>query len=293
MHIHSVGHGPLFVDRLDRPGQPAPPTKPAEAEPVSADVVETSPEPQAGGGPLRLLAEGHFKGVADVRLRINFAEQIDARQAALVAETAGEQVGSIASAVDQGVQSLLDGEELADEQRTAIDDAGTGFNDTLSGIGESLGEVGSTATSDLAAPLEAAFDQLVIDLRAALEPVEAEADVSLAATDESEVAEASEETSSPTGESPAVGDAVETGSDLAEVEAADDLLAGLIDVFKTALADLQEAVAATSYLPPISKPSGQGAAYAKFLAIYEAIASGPSDVTESDAGEALPLDVIA
>ena len=49
---------------------------------VEASPVADEPEPREGEemqearGVLRLLQEGHFKGVADLRLRINFAEEL-------------------------------------------------------------------------------------------------------------------------------------------------------------------------------------------------------------------------
>jgi len=56
------------VQQAPESGQPAqPPETDAAAKP------ETQQEPK---GVLRLLAAGHFKGVADVRLRINFADQL-------------------------------------------------------------------------------------------------------------------------------------------------------------------------------------------------------------------------
>lgn len=49
---------------------------------IEEPVVAEEPEPTEGEetqearGVLRLLQEGHFKGVADLRLRINFAEEL-------------------------------------------------------------------------------------------------------------------------------------------------------------------------------------------------------------------------
>ena len=45
---------------------------PVAEEPEPTDGEET----QEARGVLRLLQEGHFKGVADLRLRVNFAEEL-------------------------------------------------------------------------------------------------------------------------------------------------------------------------------------------------------------------------
>ena len=48
--------------------------------------------------------------------------------------------------------------------------------------------------------------------------------------------------------------------------------------------DLQSGLTGTSALPPISEPSGNGKAYAKFLAIYESMQAGAAvETVPSDA----------
>lgn len=55
-----------------------------EEPPVADEPEPTEEETQEARGVLRLLQEGHFKGVADIRLRINFSEELaDAQLAGL------------------------------------------------------------------------------------------------------------------------------------------------------------------------------------------------------------------
>ena len=69
---------------LEEIPQDSPPTaqidEPSPTEPQS-DIQNTD-DTEDGKGVLRLLQEGHFKGVSDVRLRINFFEKLNAIEAA-------------------------------------------------------------------------------------------------------------------------------------------------------------------------------------------------------------------
>ena len=64
-------------------GQPAKQMKPqkgvAELETTTPDAVELPESEVHGGGVIELLKQGHFKGVADVRLRINFFDKLKSR----------------------------------------------------------------------------------------------------------------------------------------------------------------------------------------------------------------------
>ena len=52
----------------------------SEPTPVANAPTTTPEEKPDGKGVLRLLEAGHFKGVADLRLRMNFAEELESRE---------------------------------------------------------------------------------------------------------------------------------------------------------------------------------------------------------------------
>jgi hypothetical protein len=77
--------------------------------------------------------------------------------------------------------------------------------------------------------------------------------------------------------SPVVGDVVEATPPAvteqsetlpAEPSILETYIAELRDVFTEALGELNAGLSAATTLPPLSEPSGNGGAYAKFLAIY-------------------------
>ena len=71
--INHQGFSKVQKSKEDLPSVP----DPVQAVP-KAPEIENSAEGQKGV--LRLLQEGHFKGVSDVRLRINFHDEISAME---------------------------------------------------------------------------------------------------------------------------------------------------------------------------------------------------------------------
>ena len=72
-----------------------------------------------GRGVLRLLEAGHFKGVADVRLRINFHDELEARAAERGREALGGATDALIDSVAGGVSSLV---EAQSAQQQGTDD---------------------------------------------------------------------------------------------------------------------------------------------------------------------------
>ena len=58
---------------------------------------------------MRLLQDGHFKGVADVRLRINFHQEITRQQTAHLKEVAQEGVAGVIETIASQVNALIEG----------------------------------------------------------------------------------------------------------------------------------------------------------------------------------------
>jgi hypothetical protein len=188
---------------------------------------EQSVETEAQGV-LRLLQEGHFKGVADVRLRINFYDELAGIQASAVDATAGEKINGIMGGIGGAVNSFVEGNELTEEQAAGVQAAQENFVGAANATGENP-----------AVDLTAAFEAFI----AALQNL---------------FTQASSET--PPEEPAAAG--AESGVNWP------GFIENLRTTFAAGMAELTDAISGVSALPPLSEPKGNGVAYDKFLAIY-------------------------
>jgi len=105
-----------LISRIHPLGKPHPKElKAAEVAGPSAieqeSAVEETTESSDSQGVLRLLQEGHFKGVADIRLRINFHDELSAIEAEKLQSIAEEQIEGILQSVDAIVGGLNEGSE--------------------------------------------------------------------------------------------------------------------------------------------------------------------------------------
>ena len=110
-------------------------------------------------GVMRLLAEGHFKGVADLRLRINFHEQLAARTQQEVSAATRDGISDITGEVQNMVDDFAAGLELSEEQ-----------TETLAGYMEQFGNTGISTDQDPITDLQARFDSLVSALKSLFLP---------------------------------------------------------------------------------------------------------------------------
>jgi hypothetical protein len=229
-----------------------------EAKPAPAPTLGEG-EPKVKGV-IRLLQAGHFKGVADVRLRINFFDELQTLEHASLAEAAGANLSGLLDAVNAKVDELLDAGELTDEQVASVAEAHDTFTTAVQQLVEEFQNVGGTNTQPLLDAIETAFEEFVASLESIITPPDAGQDVE-----------------TQTSLSPVVGDEVEatppaiteeSETTPAEPSILETYIAELRDVFTEALGKLNTGLSAATTLPPLSEPSGSGAAYAKFLAIY-------------------------
>jgi len=206
-------------------------------------------------GVLRLLQEGHFKGVADVRLRINFHDELAAMQTEAVQATSGEKINGVTEDIGGVVDSFIGGNGLTEEQTTAIQAAQENF---------------TAAGANSAADLTTVFDAFI----AALQNLFAQAG---SETPPEEQPVPPEEQPAPLeggGEEPPVegeGGQVEMTVAATEEETGVDwqgFIENLRTTFAAGMQELTEAISGVSILPPLSEPEGKGGAYDKFLAIY-------------------------
>ena len=100
--------------------EPPAPAAPGDDEPTNRALEavgsEDSDESDTGAsGVLRLLQDGHFKGVADVRLRINFHEEIIAAQTETAKSAAQEALTDLSNSVNAQLEQLASPENFSQE----------------------------------------------------------------------------------------------------------------------------------------------------------------------------------
>jgi hypothetical protein len=270
----------------------APPAEPSPEQPEAAPEYDGRAKDV-----IRKLMEGHFKGVADVRLRINFHEELMGLEQGRVAQAIAPQTEplQILAADLEELKALAEGAEgLSDK----LDESSFGedIQQLLDRISLFLVDKGLSAEQAKVAALEISetFDRLSIFLNDLLapedEPVEEELVAELAAADEppaSEPSPAAAPVEEPPGEEAAPAVEEEPGQvasveheGLAEDAATEpdpfmDIVIAFLDKWSAELpelvASLQEGLAGVATLPPLTDPSGNGKAYAKFVAIYETL----------------------
>ncbi|MCH8166249.1 MAG: hypothetical protein IH889_11635 [Planctomycetes bacterium] len=164
------------------------------------------------------------------------------------------------------------------------------FEASVQAAVEAASSEGSITVDDVATGIQAAFDTLVDQLRELLDPIEdatgpvAETPTlttqSLTDGRDAKVTTAPIEPVKVDNQVGGAGDDVILLSPVVEPtpSALDDALAALASMFEQALIDLIEAVESMSQLPDPAPAPGNGAAYAKFLAIYSQLGGGEPQI---------------
>ena len=229
--------------------------------PPTAQIDESSPtEPQSdiqntddtedGKGVLSLLQEEHFKGVSDVRLRINFSDQLNAIEAGKLQAVAEQKVNAVLESVGGIVDTFLEEEnELTEEQAASV----LGFQETFV---QAASEYNSEPVTDL----KTAFEEFVEALRNLF--------ASAVQTQEEGIT-----TDTESGDAP--GPAWQTFID------------DLQSAFAAATNELTQALGDVEILPELSEPKGNGLAYEKFLAIYNELRGLQTPTDEQPGSELL------
>jgi len=256
--------------------------QPAEEEAAISETAETEPVETAaeaesefrGKGVLRLLQAGHFKGVADVRLRINFHEEIAALEVEKAAQVTADSVANISETVISEIDSYL-GEEIDEATASLITEAQDAFAAELAriaGDGELSGE------DDAVAQVQSAFDSLVSSITPVPEEQPEESPevvpTETVMPDDAVIASAK----AAVDETEATPETIEDSS-----LGLEDFIAQLTESFTAALAEMETGLDNISVLPPLSESSGNGKAYDKFVALYNDLrgVSQPEEVAPS------------
>lgn len=234
---------------------------------LPGDTVEISAGAEEKSGKLkgviRLLQAGHFKGVSDVRLRINFHDEIAALENEKLAEVAENGVSELVGSIKTDISAFLQDNELGEEISGLLSETSQSLYDSMNAVTLSAEDGSKIQPGDIISQLQSAFDGFVEGINAGLES-------------ETEVAP-----------EPGIDETVPTEGELAVPEtdvisepetdetpvitpqmALEQFLADLIESFTSKLQELESALLTTSVLPEISKPSGNGKAFDKFMNIY-------------------------
>lgn len=276
MHInpgHSNSHAALVQangrnqrETLETAAQPT-------EETAAGDIKAPQPEGDGGEpGVIGLLQAGHFRGAADVRLRIVHSERLAALQQSQTVSSITENAGELTAAL-----SSIVGDLAAENPVPAEGEGAAPVADPLQvfqeGVDAAVAELINANATDIAGfslSVQASFAALVEQLGLNEVPP-ADTTPEVAATEEG------------TGEESVAG-VNGDGGEVVEAAAPRDYLAELTTAFQTALDDLLGS-ASESVLPPISEPSGNGKAFDKFMAIYESLQSIPADAAvETEVG---------
>lgn len=226
------------------------------AEESAEDGDEPSEDTQGrAGGVLGLLEEGHFKGVAALRLSLNFSEELAANAAehasqmrddllAQLDEPMREQLATVPEELVEEATALYDefvahAESIEGGPRKVADQMGTAFANFMNDLealvsGESVNKDGGEAEAE------------VVELSSALSVDDADGDTDKAA-----------ETAA----------AVEGETESAGTFDAAGFMDGVRDVYAAVAQPYVDQAAATDMVPP--PPDNNGRAYDKFLAMYQ------------------------
>lgn len=280
---------------------------------VDARVLRGSPEPAdvpISEGPsgdegkvpgvIRLLEAGHFKGVADVRLRINFFDELSARAQAAAVPVVERESGELLTAITAKVDELVTALAVDDEAQEAVAGLVEEFNAAVQAAVDEATSGGAIQTEGLTAAIQAAFEVLRERLTELLDAslTEPELPVGRDVTppdpavdrsrlsvrdtkaDRSAPVEPVDDRLSATGATriTLLNDAdpirpvepldIPDGATDDPALTLDDAIALLTNAFQEALSALLASINQAAQLPNPSPPSGNGVAYDKFLAIY-------------------------
>lgn len=228
-------------------------TSPEDREP--AIPVESRPaETEELPGVVRLLKQGHFKGVADLRLRIVHADKIAALESERLRADVTDISESLTSSISSTVAELAEApDSIGAEQADA---AVVAFEDQISVAIDTSFASGAFEPEEIETTLQSAFQTLV---------------------DQLELGSKADDLT-PEGIEFAIGsDALANEAD----KARRDFLAELREIFSVELSNILALAQSEMTLPPVSEPNGNGRAFDKFLAIYNTIQDSGDIMEES------------
>lgn len=238
--------------------QQLPETAEGNASPREAAAVDDRQK-----GVLGLLQANHFKGVAAVRLAINFHMELSAQQREVVHSRAGEAVSGLDEKMTEALEAFPEGSSEAQVQ--AIRTAQGEFSESIQSQLQNF-RSGELTQESLAGEISGVYERLAAQVRSALE-------VTSAVSDEAETPEHEAVTAPAAEVNQDVPDAAREEVDLSpaagiEPAGTEMYLANLQQIFSDALSSVQADLVAVIEVPEFQAPNGNGGAFEKFLNIY-------------------------
>ena len=276
MRIDGIGHSPAFTRATSpaasgsvavesRPRPTAPPIEPAKGiERVAGNqdddddkMVHDGESPDASPGEprgvLRLLEAGHFQGVADVRLRINFFDELSAQAAEDLGQAVKEGTSALTDAISQKADELLSAFATDDEMKAML-------ADKIDQFAKQVQDTASAANSGETVDQAGLIDALNSSFADMIEGI----DSLLGADGQPD----------DTAPIPTTDSADQTLEPTSPPESEDKLAAAinsLKSAFADALAAFQDSLETASILPDPAPSPWHGSAYDKFLGIYDSL----------------------
>ncbi len=245
---------------------------------TTAPVPEAAASEDDGQGALELLLAGHFKAVAAMRQAFHFQDELAAMEAEQLKAAAEEQIDGVLGSVAAGIGPLLElsegDEEQAGDEPTSAAGIQEMFNQAVEEAKEEFVGAAVPSTDDLIADLNSAFETFTGLLQNLETPAIDTPDQSSGTIDDEEVGE-EEDVEEEEEESGAI-----------ESSYMESCVAGLEASFAAAMEELVQALSVITVLPELPAPNGNGAAYEKFLAIYNDLWGVEA------AGEGVPVDMV-
>jgi hypothetical protein len=276
--VHSHSHVAPHSTKAPKPAASVDAASIVEPSPTAVATEQVDDAPQARGV-MRLLDEGHFKGVAELRHRIHHFEMLAAEAKA----SAGDSLATPLTALTQSLSDQL-GAAAADPSMNpsaaeAIGELKSEFELVMQGIAASAADVDF---ADMRDSLELAFAGLVEKLAAALAaPIQAEEDavaISVPVVDKAQLTLKEPDLTSIDADTAFPPPEEKAGLDI------DGLVASLTDAFRAGLSDLTSTYTVAASLPDPAPAPGKGKAYAKFLAVYNELRTATNQPTLNSVG---------
>lgn len=167
MNIHAVGPGIRPNTDLPRnvPSVGAVPDSPPKAE---ATPATTPTESGRARGVIRLLQEGHFQGVADVRLRINFHEEISGLSSPSTEAGRGDVLQGFSSGVEEDLAQLLSALGASEEQVATATELIDGFAAAIRALADEMAGQPEPDIATFVSSMQAQADAFLTNLQTLL-----------------------------------------------------------------------------------------------------------------------------
>jgi hypothetical protein len=224
-------------------------------------------------GVIRNLQNGHFKGVADVRLRINFYDEIAAMEGKQLQATTDEKIGVLLDSVGNNFTKFFESDEFS-EQHDEVRQYQDVFDMAVNDLHDSFNTGNGLSKEGLLVGLKDKFQNLLGSLGEVLSNMKTETVTEEPIPGENAIEK--DVTVNPIGAQEDVVLEQEQSLDLGTSFQA--FIEELESAFDTAFEEFSKDLNDVSVLPELSEPKGNGAAYSKFLAMYKEMLSSNSDV---------------